>query len=298
MKMERKRTLASTLCGAGLCVSTLLLLPLVLHAQETRGRITGQVLDTTKAPVPGASVSVTDAARGTTLTSTTNGEGLFQVNYLLPGTYQVTVEVTGFKKYVQDKLQLQISETRDLPIVLEVGGLEEMVSVTFEGAALAGSADLVLEKDGRPAIVDLKLAKPKYFREKLEKGEGLQISLYAALARGDGRGPLPPAGYFMINQGELFTVDRDAFPGARELDGPSMEDTLASARDALAFWRKALAAGVVASRQEDLRENAELEVGEATGARAPAAGPGGIDPPCRFCEYDAICGVTLREVSR
>ncbi len=44
--------------------------------------------------------------------------------------------MTGFKKYVQDKLQLQISETRDLPIVLEVGGLEEMVSVTFEGAAL------------------------------------------------------------------------------------------------------------------------------------------------------------------
>ena len=48
----------------------------------------------------------------------------------------MTVEVTGFKKHIQDKVQLQISETRDLPIVLEVGGLEEAVSVTAEGAVL------------------------------------------------------------------------------------------------------------------------------------------------------------------
>jgi hypothetical protein len=136
MTMERKRTLASTLCCAGLFLSTLLCLPVFLHAQETRGRITGQVLDTTKAPIPGASVSVTDTARGTRATATTNSEGLFQVNYLLPGTYQVTVEITGFKKHIQDKVQVQISETRDLRVVLEVGGVEEAVSVTAEGAAL------------------------------------------------------------------------------------------------------------------------------------------------------------------
>ena len=134
--MERKRTPASRLCCAGLVLSTLLFLPVFLHAQETRGRITGQVLDTTRAPIPGASVSVTDAARGTTASSTTNSEGLFQVNYLLPGTYQVTVEITGFKKHIQDKVLVQINETRDLAIVLEVGGLEEAVSVTAESAVL------------------------------------------------------------------------------------------------------------------------------------------------------------------
>ena len=75
-------------------------------------------------------------SRGTTVSATTSSEGLFLVNFLLPGTYQVTVEVTGFKKHIQDKVQLQISETRDLPIVLEVGGLEEAVSVTAEGAVL------------------------------------------------------------------------------------------------------------------------------------------------------------------
>jgi hypothetical protein len=134
--MERNRSLlAGSIRSAVVLSLTLLVLP-VLTAQETRGRVTGQVLDSSKAPIPGASVVVTDKTRGTTVSSITNSEGLFQVNYLLPGTYQVTVEVTGFKKHVQDKVQLQISETRDLPIVLEVGALEEMVSVTFEGAAL------------------------------------------------------------------------------------------------------------------------------------------------------------------
>ena len=133
--MERKRRPARDVWYAVLFL-TALLLPVPLHAQETRGRIIGRVLDTTKAPIPGASVIVTDAARGTTASTTTNNEGLFQVNYLLPGTYQVTVEVAGFKKHIQDKLLLQISETRDLAIVLEVGGVEEAVSVTAEGAAL------------------------------------------------------------------------------------------------------------------------------------------------------------------
>jgi hypothetical protein len=112
------------------------LIPASLQAQEVRGRITGRVSDTTKAAIAGATVTVTDVARGTAVSSMTSSEGLFQVNYLLPGTYQVSVELTGFKKHIQDKVLLQISETRDLPIVLEVGGVEEAVSVTAEAASL------------------------------------------------------------------------------------------------------------------------------------------------------------------
>jgi hypothetical protein len=136
MKMERKRIPASYLCCAGVFSLTMLFLPVFLHAQETRGRITGRVSDTTRAPIAGASVTVTDATRGTTVSSATNSEGLFQVTYLLPGTYQVAVEVTGFKKHIQENVLLQMNETRDLAITLEVGGVEEAVSVTAESAAL------------------------------------------------------------------------------------------------------------------------------------------------------------------
>ena len=130
--MERKRTAASFLPWAVAFLLMALVLPASLHAQETRGKITGRVTDSTKATVPGASVTVTDVARGTTASSTTNDQGLFQVNYLLPGTYTVVVEIAGFKKHIQDKVLLQISETRNLAIVLEVGGIQETVSVTAE----------------------------------------------------------------------------------------------------------------------------------------------------------------------
>jgi ATP-dependent helicase/nuclease subunit B len=174
-----------------------------------------------------------------------------------------------------------------------VRGAEQRLEGRFEGADLAGSADLVLEKGEAAAVLDLKLGNPRRFREKLEEGQALQVALYADLARGGG--PVPPTGYFVIGQGELYTVDRGAFPGAREVEGPSMEETLREAADALRFWRAVFARGLVASRREDLREVAELGAGEAAGCAAPTRGPGAIEPPCRFCDYGALCGVTLRE---
>ncbi|HEX6624089.1 MAG TPA: TonB-dependent receptor, partial [Pyrinomonadaceae bacterium] len=103
---------------------------------EARGRITGTVADANKAAVPGASVKVIDVARGTTVALTTNDDGLFQAPYLLSGTYQVVVETAGFKKYIQDGVVVQINETRDLDITLEVGGTQETVTVTADPAAL------------------------------------------------------------------------------------------------------------------------------------------------------------------
>jgi hypothetical protein len=117
-------------------VSMLLFFPVSLNAQEARGKITGTVVDTNKASVPGASISILDAARGTALTLTTNDEGLFQAPYLLPGIYQVLVEVSGFKKSIQDGVQVRINETTDLNVTLEVGGTQETVTVTAETSAL------------------------------------------------------------------------------------------------------------------------------------------------------------------
>src|SRR5438309_9856638 len=65
-----------------------------LHAQELRGKITGRVMDPNGAAVAGATVKVTDVARSTTTTFTTNADGLFDALYLLPGTYQVVVEAS------------------------------------------------------------------------------------------------------------------------------------------------------------------------------------------------------------
>ena len=134
--MERKRTPASLVTWAVAFLLVAFVLPASLHAQETRGRILGRVADATKSAIPGASVTVTDVARGAMTVATTNDQGLFQVNYLLPGTYRVVVEISGFKKYTQDGVQVQIAQTRELTIVLEVGGMEESVNVVADAVTL------------------------------------------------------------------------------------------------------------------------------------------------------------------
>ena len=111
-------------------------LPVTLRAQESRGKITGTVTDPNKAAVPGATVTIVDPARGTNVTLTTNDDGFFQALYLLPGTYQVIVENAGFKKFIQENVILQINETRDLTITLELGGAQETVTVMANAAEL------------------------------------------------------------------------------------------------------------------------------------------------------------------
>ena len=138
--MERNYTPASLMFWTVAILVVAFVVPMPLHAQETRARITGRVIDSTKAVIPGASVTVTDVARNTSVFATSNDQGLFQVTYLLPGTYRVTVELQGFKKFIQEKVELQIAETRDLSIVLEVGALEEAVNVTAE-APTVNTAD-------------------------------------------------------------------------------------------------------------------------------------------------------------
>ncbi|MFO7693378.1 MAG: TonB-dependent receptor [Vicinamibacterales bacterium] len=130
--MERKCHPARFVHWAVVLLLVVLVLPASLYAQETRGRITGRVTDATKGAIPGATVTVTDPSRNATVTVTSNEQGLFQANFLLPGTYKVTVELAGFKTYVQENVVLQMTESRDLAIMLEVGTLTESVSVTAE----------------------------------------------------------------------------------------------------------------------------------------------------------------------
>ncbi|HMX25623.1 MAG TPA: carboxypeptidase-like regulatory domain-containing protein, partial [Blastocatellia bacterium] len=105
-------------------------------AQEARGTIGGTVRDASKAVVPGATVKVTDTARGTVTSTVTNEAGLYQAPYLLPGTYQVTVEVTGFKKYIREGIVLQVNDRLEVNADLEVGTVDQSVTITADGPTL------------------------------------------------------------------------------------------------------------------------------------------------------------------
>ena len=102
------------------------------YAQDSRGTITGTVRDASKAVVPGATVTATNAEMGNTVTATTNEAGAFQLPYLIAGTYKVTVELQGFKKHVRDKVEVRIADRLELDVTLEIGGTIEEVTVSVE----------------------------------------------------------------------------------------------------------------------------------------------------------------------
>ena len=91
--------------------------------------LSGLVVDQHGGPVPGAAVTVRDEASGTTYEVVTNAKGNFTIPALHPGTYAVTVSITGFKQAVFKGNKLLSATPLDLKVTLEVGTLEETLTV-------------------------------------------------------------------------------------------------------------------------------------------------------------------------
>ncbi len=129
-----------TAMGIALLLICSLLPGNLLLAQEARGTITGKVFDPSKAVIPGATVRVTNVAMGITQTVETNDAGIYQVPYLLPGTYRVEVEISGFKKNVREGIEVRVNDILQVDITLEVGTLAETVTVTGDTPLLESAS--------------------------------------------------------------------------------------------------------------------------------------------------------------
>ena len=68
--------------------------------------------------------------------ATTSDAGLYQAPYLIPGTYQVSVEMTGYKKYIRDGIILRVNDLLEIDISLEVGTVDQAVTVTGDTPSL------------------------------------------------------------------------------------------------------------------------------------------------------------------
>ena len=113
------------------CWAVLLSFVLVLPAtaQETRGSILGTVKDT-EGVVPGATVTITNLDTRASQQLVTNSSGYFEAPLLQPGTYEVTVAMTGFKTLTQTGLVLAVGQQLSLALEIEVGQITETVNVT------------------------------------------------------------------------------------------------------------------------------------------------------------------------
>ena len=108
--------------------------PGLAHAQGLSGQIGGSVVDGSKGAIPGAAVTVRTPTAVTRVTAT-DTQGLFVFTNLFAGTYDLQITLTGFRTYEQKGIVVTATERVAVPpIVLEVGGLAEVVTV--EASAL------------------------------------------------------------------------------------------------------------------------------------------------------------------
>src|SRR5262245_55189809 len=98
-------------------------------AQGVTASLSGTAVDTAGGLIPGANVTVTNKASGTTFTAVTNASGEFAVPALDAGTYVVNVALMGFKTAIVEDVRLQPGIPTSVKAVLEVGRLEETVLV-------------------------------------------------------------------------------------------------------------------------------------------------------------------------
>ncbi|MCU1248342.1 MAG: Cna B-type protein, partial [Edaphobacter sp.] len=107
----------------------LLSFPLAIHAQTYYGAIVGNVTDATGAAVPGAKITVKNVGTNSTYTATSSGHGSYSIPQLAGGTYEVHITSANFKEFVSTGVEVHVSTTTEVNASLEVGSINEKVTV-------------------------------------------------------------------------------------------------------------------------------------------------------------------------
>jgi Carboxypeptidase regulatory-like domain len=117
--------------GIFVLLTILLGFPLGAVAQITTATIVGTISDPNGAPVPSASVTARSVDTGLTRTVTTDEDGSYRIEFLPIGNYRIEVTpASGFKKAFRDSIVLHVNDTMRVDIPLEVGSVDEQVTVT------------------------------------------------------------------------------------------------------------------------------------------------------------------------
>src|SRR5688572_7986223 len=126
-------------------------------AAQTQSRLSGLITDDSGAVVVGARVIARNVATGVVNEAVTNESGNYQFPVLIPGEYEVTAEMSGFKKVVQAGVVLETGLTRAVDLQLTVGALTETVQVTASAPLLESETSSVGQLIERTSVLNMPL---------------------------------------------------------------------------------------------------------------------------------------------
>jgi Carboxypeptidase regulatory-like domain/TonB dependent receptor-like, beta-barrel len=128
----RLARVSSCVCTVALALAALLALPTSAVAQVLYGSIVGNVIDSTGAGVPGATVTIEQAETKLTRELVADAAGAYHFTAVPSGTYNVTVTMNGFRTFSRRDVPVTLNSTARVDAKMEVGQLTETVSVSAE----------------------------------------------------------------------------------------------------------------------------------------------------------------------
>ncbi len=140
----RKLALKLAMVGC-LCV----LVPVGATAQDYRARLQGVVTDSTRAVLPGVTVTLRNVATNVASVRQTSDKGHYLFDFVEPGTYSVTAELDGFKKAERKSVSVQQRGDVTADLTLEIGALNETITVQAEATQVqlnSSNAQITLER--------------------------------------------------------------------------------------------------------------------------------------------------------
>ncbi len=134
MSIKPSTSIHKLICG---CIVLLaILLAPVSYAQIRSATITGTVMDTTGAVIPGIEVVLTNQNTNIQETASTTASGQYTFPYLPAGSYTVSINADGFSPYRQRDITLTTAQTVRADINLEVGAVNQLIEVTAQAAQI------------------------------------------------------------------------------------------------------------------------------------------------------------------
>jgi Carboxypeptidase regulatory-like domain len=167
----------------------------VVAAQGTTGSISGVVQDSSKAALPGATVTVKHVETGQSRVLTTDAEGRYRADALAPGRYELTVELTGFRSAQFQSIDISVGQVAALNVELSIGGMTEKVVVTADQTLVQTKESSVtalvdqsqireLPLNGRDfsqlTLLQLGVTASPSTSQQVDRGMGTQVSIAGA----------------------------------------------------------------------------------------------------------------------
>jgi hypothetical protein len=159
--------------------------PVAMAQTGTVGTLTGVVKDPNGANLPGVSVVVKNLATDATRTAISNGDGHWTLPGLPVGTYEVSYEITGFKRLVRDRVEVEASVPRTLEDKLEIGEIGAVINITEGAALITPETSAVARQLSSEQLVEVPTS-TRSFTQLLSTEAGVNTELSPVLTNGNG----------------------------------------------------------------------------------------------------------------